>query len=958
MPFTVPRSTPSGAQRRHPLAVAAVLLTLAAGAAGASGAAPAPAHAAEGYGITDFVAGVVTDEDADRNDASKYFTAAGGRPTFGVTEFTFATDPPPADMADEDGEPKGNTKDIEVDVPAGLTPNPTAFPTCTNQQLSNMDLVLNEEQTAGFPRTGPEGWCPPASQIGVQYLRVKGTISGFVRTTLTVKLPLYNMERGRDQVGRFAFNPRMAPLSFVLDGNLDRVDVVGGVRPSDSGLFFRISDLPKDPAVIWSKLVFWGVPGDPSHDADRRAAGLKLPGTTEFILDPDGYPGGVAVDDRTTAFLSNPTSCAGKQTTYLRTESYDGDRAATEYTTPVGASGCDAVPFAPKVSFGESALQADAPTPLSVRLDVPQSQDAGDLATAHVKRVALTLPPGMTISPSAANGLEVCSDDQLAAGTIRPVACPAASKVGRTTITSPVLDDPLEGAIYVGEPKPGQRYRLFLVAEGRGVTIRLKGDVQADPDTGQLTAVFDDNPQLPFSRLRLDFDGGARAIVASPQTCGTAEARGTMSPWSGAAAVPVAAGARVEGCTGHAFAPTLGARSGNAVAGRYAPLQVGFGRPDGQQFLSGVSVKLPPGMTAKVKGVPQCTDAQIATLSCPATSRLGSVTVNAGPGARPYALSGDVYFTGGYRGAPYGMVVMVRAIAGPYDLGTVVVRQALHIDPDTAQVTVASDPLPQVVGGVQLRLRDLALTIDRTNFVRNPTSCAPARIHAGLTSAEGAQAGPVADLAFTGCDRLAFGPRVSLRLDNRRATRKLDAQRLTVKVKQSESEAGIRSTRVTLPKALALSAKNAKGLCKPEEAKADRCPKASIVGYASADTTILERPLKGPVYFVEGLRTTADGRQVKTLPNLYIPLRGEVTVKLRATTDVRDGRLVTTLPAIPDAPIRTFAMTINGGKHGILQATQDVCTGRAPRADVRFGGYAGRTVDRTAALRRACRAGR
>lgn len=927
----------------------------------AQAATPPPPH---GFGITDFVAGVVTEQDADRDDASTYFTPAGGRPPFGVTEFRFANTPVTDGAETYEGEPDAFTKDIHVDIPAGLTPNPKAFPTCTDEQLeaTSVRLVDPTQPFGDAVRKPASQWCPPESQIGVQLLRIRGTVFGG-RNTIGVKLPLYNMERGKDQVGRFAFNPRMAPLSHLLDGDLDPVEIVGAVRSSDSGLSFDIRNLPKDPAVVWSKLVFWGVPGAAEHDADRSAAGMALHtlGVKDYEYDPDTL-GGVAVADKTTAFLSNPTSCSGPQTTRLSADSYaDGAtpsvHAEASYTTPVGASECDRVPFSSTTSFGESTLQRDAPVPLSVTLDVPQSQDSARPATAHVRRVSVALPPGMGISPSAANGLEVCADDALAKGTDDPVSCPAGSRVGAVRITSPVLDDPLSGSVYLGRPLPGDRYRLFLAAEGRDVRIRLKGSVAADPVTGRLTAVFDDNPQLPFSRLRLDFDGGAKAIVASPRTCGTATGSGTLEPWSGGAASTTTPVVSVVGCDGDPFAPAFSAFTPAPQAGRYAPLTVAFGRGDGDQYLSGVSATLPKGMTAKIKGVARCSASAIAAEACPAEARVGTVAVQAGPGEAPYALSGPVYLTDGYKGGAYGMVVIVHVQAGPYDLGNVVVRQALRIDPETAQVTVDSDPLPQIKEGVVLRLRELVMHVDRTDFVRNPTSCGPAAFGAGLTGSSGAVARPAATLALTGCERLPFRPKIAVALRNRTQMRKGAHPRLTATVTQRESEAGLRSAQVALPTGVALQASNAETLCEKADAARDACPKASIVGSATADTTILGRRLFAPVYFVKGTRRTATGKEVATLPTLYVPLSGDgVRVNLRGETSVSHGRLVTTFGAIPDQPITTFTLNIDGGRRGIIAATRDLCAGRL-RASARFAGWNGKKAPtRTPAITTACAA--
>ncbi|MGX6446826.1 hypothetical protein ACVU7I_01970 [Patulibacter sp. S7RM1-6] len=875
------------------------------------------AQAARAYDIVDFKAGVLFDDD-DANGDTEYFQQAGGRPTFGITDFTFATD--------QAGEPVGNTKDIRVDIPQGLVPNPRAFPTCTDAQLDAED-------------------CPVESQIGVQRLTIRGDleVAGLFplgRLTIDTKLPLYNMERKSGQVARFAFNPAQAPGSENLKGDLDRIDIIGGVRPSDNGLFFTIPRVPQNPALVRSRLIFWGVPGDPSHDADRTRAETD---THNAFLNGVARPtgGNQSVDDKTTAFLSNPTSCAGRQTSTVHTNSYAGEGRDASYTTPVGAEGCDQVPFAPTISVGPGDIGRDSPTALTVGIQVPQSQDSRSLATAHARRISVTLPPGFSISPSAAKGLETCADAAFGKGTDRAISCPAASRVGSVTIRTPVLDQELTGAVYLGEQRPGDRYRLFVHADAPGVTIRLAGSVRPDARTGQLTTVFEDNPQLPFSDLELRFDGGPRAVVASPQTCDPGTAGSSMDPWSGRGAATPSTTVTATGCGGFGFEPGFGAASGSARAGAYSPLAVAFERGDGDQYLSGVRVDLPQGMTAKIKGVPRCSEAQIAAQACPEAARVGTASVLSGPGSEPYPLAGPVYLTNGYAGAPFGMVTIIRAVAGPYDLGNVVVRQALHIDPNDGHVSVTSDALPQILEGVVLRLRHLRLDIDRKGFTRNPTSCGPARLGATLTSLGGVVAGRTADIGYTDCAKQAFEPSIRMKFGKRKEMAKFKHPSVEATVTQDDGEAGIKSTSVVLPKAVALAASNAGGLCEPADAAADRCAKKTIVGSATVTTTVLEKPLKGPVYFVKGVRYSG-GRPVATLPHLFIPLRGETTIYLRAETAVSKNRLVTTFPAIPDQPVSTFKLKINGGKKGIIAATRDLCSASDLKATATFGGYHGK----------------
>jgi hypothetical protein len=917
---------------------------------------------AQAYEIDNFSANLL-------NQDNSFASQAAGHPYQGVIKFDTKITPSTNPGVSPVTEQNGSTKTIRVDTPPGLVPNQEATPKCEDEDL--------ERNT-----------CAPATQIGMVELRLRTYIPpnaqqglGFAqgsKGTVRVRIGLYNMETHEGELARFSFNPQQAP-----NATGEPVDIVGGMRPEDNGLFFTINNVstptaqnPTTPLLTGSTLTFWGTPGAASHDAERGSATLTLvntdsagrwpgagpfpsppfpPAGTPIAAGPTNVPlgarpatGPAGITNRTSAFLTSPTACVGPQTAKLTLDSYQGDRRTRDDIVGEetnGATGCENVPFSSRTSFGPSSMQRDAPVPLSVALDIPQTEDTNTLGTSHVDDVAVTLPPGMTISPSAANGLEACADAQLGQGTNNPIACPASSRVGAIKITTPVLDSPLEGSVFIGQPLPGNRYRLFLNADGHGISIRLKGIVTPDPETGQVTAVFENNPQLPFSQFKLDFDGGSKAIIASAQTCGTTEGSGTLTAYSGAPASRTSSTVETAGCEGNPFRPTFQATSSSTLSGKYSPLGVNFGRADGSQFFSGLSATLPRGMTAKIKGVTQCNDAQVATIACPESSRIGVVSVAAGPGERPYRLSGPVYLTGSYKGGAFGAVAVIHVVAGPYDLGHVVVRQALRVDPETAQITVDSDPLPQIKEGIVLRLRELRLDVNRKDFLRNPTSCGPGFIHANLFGSAGTRDPQSAGQAFTGCEKLPFRPKIAVAFGVRSQMKKGRNPSVTVTVTQRESEAGIKATQVALPKDVSLKAANAEKLCTQAQMQADKCPKESIVGSAKATTTILNRPVSGPVYFVEGQRTTAAGKVVRTLPALYIPLTGEARINVRAQTSVSGGRLVTTLPAIPDAPITRFALKINGGKRGIINANRDLCQ-RGVKAAARFVGYNGKTAPR------------
>jgi hypothetical protein len=690
------------------------------------------------------------------------------------------------------------------------------------------------------------------------------------------------------------------------------------------------------------------------------------------------------------AFLTNPTRCtpagAGLETR-VRAVSWDPTSAPVEgsfvshlppgyplapedWGAPQGPTGCDDVPFEPSIEVRADTRRPDSPTGLDIDIAFPQDGLVNPLgiATAHLDRAQVTLPDGMTISPASADGLAACSDDQFGIDSRDPVSCPAASKIGTVEAETPLLEERLTGGLYVGEqrsqdPESGEMFRLFMTLESpqRGIRVKLAGRVRADAETGRLETVFDDNPQLPVTKISLRIKGGPRAPLATPPTCGVKTVTSELTAWSGASATP--SDSFTVDCPGQqGFSPSFEAGSTVAVGGAFSPFLARIGRPDGQQFLSGVQVDTPKGLVAKLRGVPLCGSVAAANGGCPEGSRIGTATVGAGAGSNPFYLSGPVYLTTGYKGAPYGLSTQVPVKAGPFDLGTVVVRQAIHIDPETAELSVVSDPLPQIVGGVPARLRSVEVDVDRAGFTVNPTSCAEKRIDATLTSIGGAVHRTSSRFQVGDCQSLGFEPRLAMRLVGRKQRRTGGHPSLRVSLRQPSGQANLNRLRVALPRTLALDPGNANGLCSYEEGlKHDpKCPASSIVGRATAFTPVLNEPLTGPVYFVENKRRTAQGNLVRTLPTLVIPLRGEVAINVRQRSSVSGGRLVSTTTGIPDAPVSRFDLRLNGGRGGILTVTRnarrrfDLCKGRQ-LARVLSRGQNGKRADFGVVVRSPCR---
>ena len=570
----------------------------------------------------------------------------------------------------------------------------------------------------------------------------------------------------------------------------------------------------------------------------------------------------------------------------------------------------------------------DTPTGLRVKLDFPQDglTDPTGYATAHLKKATVTLPEGMTINPSSAGGLTACTDAQLNLGTNDPVGCGLSSKLGTAEATTPLLSERLTGGIYLrtqnsADPESGEMFRIALVLrnEERGLLIKLPGSIRADKSTGRLVVTFDDNPQLPVGTLDLQFKGGARAPLATPATCGEKRIDTELTAWTGktvnrSSAFTVGCMAGLGG-----FSPSLVAGVSNPVGGAFSPFALSVSKLDGNADLSGLSLSLPTGLLAKLKGN--------------VNTQVGSVTAYAGPGSNPYALPGQVLLEGPYGDAPFSLRVVVPAKAGPFDLGTVEVRQKVYVDPITAQVTVVSDRLPTIVSGVPVRLQRLDVNIDKAGFIVNPTSCA-AKAFGGTLNALGGQTVPINVRFQVGsCSDLGLKPDLALTLSGKGQSTDGKHPAVSASLTQKPGQANLKKVQVALPLSLALDPDNAASddLCSfVEGSKPDpKCPASSVVGKATAVSPILNEPLTGPVYFVKNERKDPkSGRSIKTTPKLVIPLTGENGIKLTltGTSTVIDDQLVTTFDNIPDAPVSSFKMDINGGKKGILVVSAaDIC---------------------------------
>jgi hypothetical protein len=890
----------------------------------------APGTARAAFGIAAF------DQQITSDPAGDSFTQAGGHPYAISTEIDFHTHP-----STEQGEfasavmPDADVKDIKVDLPPGELGNPTSLPQCTAAQLAG-----------AHPGQLAPPICPIASQVGV--IQVRTALFTVVTTSWT--MPVYNMVPSSSEPAEFGFN--LAGVPITLTGNVRN----GG----DFGITVISANIPIALPLDGITLTFWGTPADPSHDAQRcDGGGFGFPNRENPVCpgEPGTSSGPHQDPAASTPFLTLPVSCTEPGTgfetvarvdAWLNPGVYD-EQTMFSHLTPgyplpqsewglqQGMTGCEAVPFSPSISVQPTNHDADTPSGLNVEISLPQDGllNPNGIAASDVQKAVVTLPAGESVSPSAADGLGACSLEQIGLTTGLPASCPDSSKLGTVEIDTPALEQPLTGSIFLGkqgENPFGSLIALYIVAEGNGVVIKLPGHVDLDPVTGRITTTFDNNPQLPFNHLKIDFKPGPRSPLVNPPACGTYSTDAVFTPWSGNAPVDVGSsfditsGPEGKPCPGspQAFAPSFSAGTTNNQAGGYSPMQVLFRRGDGEQQLGGLTMTLPAGLLGSLTGVPLCGEPQAAQGTCSAASEIGHFTTGAGAGSNPfYVYGGHVFLTGPYKGGPFGLSIEVPAVAGPFDLGTVVVRASIKLDPQTTALTIAADPLPTILDGIPLDLRVVNVSIDRSNFIVNPTNCNPMALTGTLTGGLGASVPVSSGFQVTNCGRLGFSPKFTVTTPGH--TSRLNGAGLTARiVYPSGPQANIAKVKVELPKQLPSRLTTLQKACTDAVFNANpaNCPAASRVGQASAATPVLPEPLTGTAYFVS--------HGGAAFPDLIVVLKGYgVTFDLVGHTFIsKAGITSTTFDAVPDVPIGSFQLSLHQGPDSALAANGNLCTSK------------------------------
>lgn len=831
-------------------------------------------------------------------------------------------------------------KDLAFRLPAGLIGNPTAFAQC---------------KLAAFLQRA----CPPETVLGVASSTIDEPRAIGVQT---ITVPVFNLEPAIGEPARFGFLPTKETPVF-----LDAAVRTG----EDYGVTVNVSNIVQTAEFLSSEVTFWGVPGDPVHDEARGLGCLEEARGVE----PEHREPCVLLAERAPApFLAMPTSCALPFSSGVTGDSWEAPadvRALASYTLPLSLDGCNRLPFAPQVRVTPDGTAASSPTGLNVDVHVPQDGVlvADGLAESAVKDISVTLPEGIALNPAGGDGLEACTEGQvgyLPAASAPPGElrftpglpepfCPDASKVGTVKITTPLLPNPLEGAVYLASQNAnpfGSLIGMYIVARDpvSGTLVKLPGRVSLNPSTGQVTGTFDNSPELAFEDAELHFFGGERAPLATPAHCGSDTTSATFAPWSGNEAVSststfeITSGPDHRACPGATlpFGPSLTAGMVNNNGGSFSTLTTTIGREDGQQDMQSVQLHMPAGLSGILAGVALCPEPQADEGTCGAGSLIGETTVGAGVGNDPVSVKGGrVYLTEGYGGAPFGLSIVNPVKAGPLDLerdtanpaqnppcDCVVVRAKIEVDPHTAALTVTTDPsgphaIPHMIDGVPVQIKKVNVLVNRPGFTFNPTSCNPMSLTGSIAGYEGAFAPVSVPFQATNCALLGFKPdfKVSVTGNASKANGAALAVKLAYPGGSLGSEANIGRVKVELPKQLPSRLATLQHACLAEtfDANPAACPPQSVVGHAKVLTPLLPVPLEGPAYFVS--------HGSEAFPDLTIVLHGYgVTVDLVGTTFIsKAGITSTTFKAPPDVPFNSFELTLPQGPFSALTANTNLC---------------------------------
>ncbi len=895
------------------------------------------------------------------NEDGSLDTQAGGHPFQLTTTLNFnvgikpGEHPTPQNTPEPQPQAPALPKNLTFDLPPGLVADASAVAQCSTSQFTQLIPSLP---------VGGVNSCPANTAIGVV------SVGLFAPPELgyqTREVPLFNLTPGPGEPARFGFEVSNVPV--FLDT---------AVRTGENyGAAVTVEAASTIAEVVSTSVTVWGVPGDSRHNDARGwecidAGNYEEQATTEppTFVHPCLPPESTSA----TAFLTLPTVCgsANSSTGTTPTETtvsgeawptsvnheglvFEHRNFFTKSNLPA-LTGCETLQFQPEMQLKPTTTSASTPTGLDVTVKVPQTGilAPGGLAEADVKETTTTLPEGVLANAGAADGLAACSatggesfgfngageglaesaqleNDHFEPG---PASCPNASEVGTVTIKTPLLPNPLEGFVYLAQQDTNpfnSPLVLYLIAQDpvSGVRVKLAGEVRINESTGQLTSVFKNTPAQPFSELELKFFEGERGSQTTPAFCGEYETRASFVSWAGGAATQspkFSIGPGPSGCPGSTlpFSPSLQAGTTINQADAFTPFTLTIGRPDGHQALKSVTMQLPPGQAAMIASVPQCPEPQAAQGTCGSESLIGHSTAVSGLGGKPVVLGGNVYFAGPYKGAPFSVVDVTKAQAGPFNLGNVVVRSTVNVDPNTAAATITSDPIPQFVKGAPSQIKQLNVTVDRPNFEFNPTNCEPMKIKGTLTGYEGASQEVSSPFQVANCAQLPFAPHFTASTSAH--TSKANGASLNVKITYPNGYyANVAKSITELPYALPSRLTTIQKACPDTvfEANPAMCGEGSNIGHAVVHTPVFKNPLVGPAYLV------SHGN--RAFPDIEIVLQGEgIKLVLDGHTDIKNSITKTTFESVPDAPVEVFELILPEGPHSALAANDNLCKPEKP----------------------------
>jgi hypothetical protein len=869
-------------------------------------------------------------------------------------------------------------KDVRVQLPPGFVGNPNATPKCNYHdflgQLCSNDTVVGVATTVIGEPNANAGASNTWRRNPVYNLETPGGVPAEFGYFATGVVPIFldaSVRTGSD----YGVTASVRNIPQVQQVEASTVTIWG--VPAEAS-----HDRARGTCLAEVGHRGEGEPGEglwattPYIEEESEREQLEKAGNKGASDLPAGCPAEVPVQP----LLTNPTSCGESRVASMSVDDWEhpgnfaiepgtlpGENVYTKTAALPPLSGCEKLDFSPSLSVTPDGTAGSTPTGLNVGVHVSQESTTNPvgLGEADVKDTTVALPPGVQVSPSASDGLEACSNAEIgfegykeldASGRQTPVftpgapSCPDASKIANVRIKTPLLEGELTGAVYLAAPQnfkglPENPFEsliaMYLVAEEplTGVLVKLPGKVSLNEANGQITTTFENTPQLPFSDLKLEFFGTARAPLATPALCGTYNTEASFVPWSGTAAAhppasfQITSGPNASPCADPLpFSPALTSETTNIQAGAFTPLSTTLGREDGNQQIQQVTLHYPPGVSGLLAGVALCGEAQANEGTCGPESEIGESIVSVGLGNDPFTVvGGKAYITGPYEGAPFGLSIVNPAKAGPFDLQEgrpVVVRATINVDPHTAALTVTTNTpaegyaIPSMIEGIPLQIKHVNVNITRPGFTFNPTSCNPTQVTGTVASVEGASSPVAIPFQVTNCQSLKFAPQ--FRVSTQGKTSKAKGASLTTTIAYPapfNTYANIAKVKVELPKALPSRLTTLQKACTAAQFNTNPagCPAASVIGQAKAVTPLLPVPLEGPAYFV------SNGGEA--FPNLIMVLQGYgVKIDLVGDTFIsKSGITSSTFKTVPDQPVTSFELTLGEGPYSALAANGNLC---------------------------------